>query len=474
MDKNTSTRAPGAALNTVGKNIAKGKGLRELARFAAAADLRTLPAEVVEKAKACLLYAMAVGAAGLRMPQARQAVEVVAGASAGKSTRYFDDEKCDAGHAAFANGTLFHVRVQDDAHPAGHVGVVVIPTALAVAEAAGAGGGALLAAVAAGYEVALRIGRDHAADLSARGFRTTPAYGVFGAAAAAGRLLGLDATRMGHALSLAANMAGGLREYSEAGSNEYAFQAGAAASNGIMAARLAAAGATSAPTALDGAAGFFRAYGEAGRRYGAALAVDLGKTFEMMAVTYKPYPVCQFHRGIIRGCAALHAQTKGAAPAALTVRMHPFEADFYGVRFTGPFTTFPQAFMSAPFCAALAWARGDATLAGLTDFTAADVLALVPRVAVVADASRERYDPVVSARLADGTELKWHEPERANTYALTWDAAIGMTEKLLAEVGVAPAQAEQLVDAVSGLHNCPSVEPTIAALRRACRSARGR
>ena len=48
--------------------------------------------------------------------------------------------------------------------------------------------------------------------------------------------------------------------------------------------------------------------------------------------------------------------------------MHPFEADFFGVRFAGPFTTFPQTFMSAPFCAALAWARGDATLAGLTDF----------------------------------------------------------------------------------------------------------
>ena len=93
---------------------------------------------------------------------------------------------------------------------------------------------------------------------------------------------------MSHALSLAANMASGLREYSEAGSNEYPFQAGTAASSGTMAARLASTGASSALTALDGPAGFFRAYGEAGRDYGQALTIGLAKSFEMMAVTYKP------------------------------------------------------------------------------------------------------------------------------------------------------------------------------------------
>ena len=84
----------------------------------------------------------------------------------------------------------------------------------------------LIAALVAGYETALRIGRDHAADLSARGFRTTPTYGVFGAAAAAGRLLGLDERTMTHALALAANMAGGLREYSESGSEDFAVPRG--------------------------------------------------------------------------------------------------------------------------------------------------------------------------------------------------------------------------------------------------------
>ena len=408
------------------------------------------------------------------MPQAGQAVAAIGCDSTGKSTRFFDDRPCDPSHAAFANGTLFHARVQDDAHPAGHVGTVVVPTALAMAEATGASGPDLLAAIVAGYEVALRIGRDHAADLSRRGFRTTPAYGVIGAAAAAGRLVRLDQDQMANALSLAANRAAGLREYAEAGTNEYAFQAGIAASNGILAARLAATGATSAPTALEGAAGFFRAYGEAGRDYGAALLENLGTSFEMMAITFKPYPVCQFHRGIIRGSAALGVQAAKSSLVGLTVRMNPFEADFFGVRFAGPFATFPQTFMSAPFCAALAWARGTVTLAGLTDFGATDVLALVPRMEIVADPNCQRYGPTITARLSDGTELTWRESERADAYVLTVQAALDMTRALAAESGVEPALAQVLIDAVSGLRQAGEIEAVIAAARAACSAMRRR
>ncbi|MGQ0674789.1 MAG: MmgE/PrpD family protein, partial [Rhodospirillales bacterium] len=241
------------------------------------------------------------------------------------------------------------------------VGVVVPPAAIARAHGGGADGSQLLAATVAGYEIALRIGRDHAEDSSARGFRSTPLYGVFGAAAATGCLLKLDESRMTNALSLASNMACGLREYSEAGSEDFPFQAGIAASNGILAARMAQAGAASAASVLEGKAGFFRAYGESGRRYERRLADGLGARFEIEAVTYKPYSICQFHRGIVRGSAALRQRASGRELASLTVRMHPFEADFYGVRFAGPFRTFPQSFMSAPFCAALGWSRGAAT-----------------------------------------------------------------------------------------------------------------
>src|SRR5213593_4197981 len=83
----------------------KGEGLRELARFAARTNVRTLPPEVVEKGRACLLYGMAVGVACMRVDQPAQAARAVSGVGAGAATRFFDDAKCDAGLAAFANGS---------------------------------------------------------------------------------------------------------------------------------------------------------------------------------------------------------------------------------------------------------------------------------------------------------------------------------------------------------------------------------
>ena len=193
--------------------------------------------------------------------------------------------------------------------------------------------------------------------------------------------------------------------------------------------------------------------------------------YEMLAVTYKPYPICQFHRGIVRGCSILRERAGSAPPVSVTIRMHPFEADFFGVRFAGPFTTFPQTFMSAPFCAALAWARGDATLAGLTAFGAADVLDLVPRITIVADAGRPRYAPRIEALSSGGAALEWEERDAAGAYLLTWDTACRMASVLTAEVGVAPADSQRLVAAVRELDSASASGNVVDAMRTACRAA---
>jgi 2-methylcitrate dehydratase PrpD len=240
----------------------------------------------------------------------------------------------------------------------------------------------------------------------------------------------------------------------------------------MVGAYLAEAGATGAPTALDGKAGFFRAYGEPGRAYAERLASDLGTRFEIMAVTGKPYPICQFHRGIVRSAIALRGEARAVPLEALTIRMHPFEADFFGVRFAGPFTTFAQAFMSAPFCAALAWARGEVTFAGLNDFHAADVDALVQRTEVIADDARERYSPCLRARLAEGSSLEWAERDRAQAYDLTWSMACTMAASLGAEAGVSPRESDALVAAVRDIERASALDALFDAMRTACRSAR--
>ena len=245
---------------------------RALAAFAAQADIRRMPGAVVRTAQACLLYAVAVGIAARSAPMATmiaRALELEYGKAPGPVTRMLDGRAVTTGAGAYANAVLLHGRVQEDAHPAGHVGVVVVPAALAMAQAQRVSGPDLLAAIVAGYEVALRIGRDHVSDSSARGFRSTPLYGVFGAAAAAGRLAGLDDDRMTDAICLAANFAGGLREFVTAGTDEFPLHAGMAASNGIHAVQCATAGIHAARSTLEGDAGFMRAFGEPGKAYGA-------------------------------------------------------------------------------------------------------------------------------------------------------------------------------------------------------------
>jgi len=436
-----------------------------LARYLATLEARSLPAPVRENAKACLLYGLAVGIGTRR---ARPA-QIALGAAdrrreSGNTTRFIDGARTSQGSAAFANAVLLSGRVQGDSHPCGHIGGVVIPAALAAAEDEGATGEALLSGLVAGYESALRIGRDHAADLSLRGFRTTPSYGVFGAAVATGRIRGFVGEKMRNAIGLAANYAGGLREYVNAGTEESPFQAGFAARNGVYVADLVSCGLQSAASALHGGAGFYRAFGAENVDYGRRLVESLGSEFEFATVTYKQYPACQFLRGIIRGLAVLRGQAADGEVRAMEIRMNPYEADFIGVRFTGPFTSATQTVMSAPFCAALAWTSGTASFDDLRKFDDPAVSALVPKIRIITDAGRKRYEPHIEVLLADARKLEWTEQVGDSNYRLTWSAATEMTYQLCDEVGVPRPLAQELIDVAAQVEQLPDAKPLVAAV----------
>lgn len=433
--------------------------LAALARFASTGG--PFSDVALDKARACLLYGLSVAIAARHAPEPAVALrsqsdEPVLPVGA---ARLLDGARVSAGTAAFANAVLMHARVQEDAHPAGHVGVVVLPAALAFAHSAGVSGRMLLESIAVGYEVALRIGRDHASDLSERGFRTTSVYGPFGAAAACARMAGCDAQQTQHALSLAASTAAGLRAFVEAGSQDFAFQAGWAASAGVRCAALAKAGGTGAASVLDGSAGFFRAFGGQRADHGRRVAESLGQVWEFERVAFKPYPVCQFHRAWITGLLALREQAHGAGLRQLEVRLHPFEADFFGVRHAGPFNSFPQTFMSAPFCAALAWSRGVVSYEPMNDFAAADVLAWVPRVCVISDPARARYQPALRLQTDDGRTLSWQDSEGESAYRLDWAQAEQMCSRLLDEAGVSCSKRQALIEAVARLASVPAIQP---------------
>jgi 2-methylcitrate dehydratase PrpD len=433
------------------------------------------PAAVITKARALLLYGVAVGVTSAAAPVLERVTRALAreyGAAGGNATGFRQGSRLAPSAAAFDNAVLLHVRIQDDAHPAGHMGTVILPAALALAEAGIASGADLLGAVIAGYEIALRIGRDHAADLSKRGFRTTPIYGTLGAAAACARVLGLDANNTMHALALSTHAACGLREFADAGTDEYPFQVGFAARSGLTSALLAAEGIAGTPTALTGRAGLYRAFGEPGRDYAARLLDELGTCYELERVTYKPYPGGQWHRGVIRALVALREQAPDAEIEQAEVRMNPFEAKFLGLDYNGPFSTYAQAFFSVPFCAALAWLQHTVSFKALNRFDDPSVLALVARIHVVSDEAVERYKPVIRIKLAGGAVLEWSDPPGEEIYNLTWDIAVEMTHALASEAGVARELADALVETVRNIEAAPDIAALVAAAVRVAAAAR--
>lgn len=448
--------------------------LLSLGAFGSALCVADCPPPVIEKARALLLYALAVGVTSARAPVLRQVATALAregGNGGNEATRLMDGQRSALSAAIFNNAALCHVRIQDDAHPAGHMGTVIVPAALAVAEATCASGGDLLAAIISGYEIALRIGRDHAADLSLRGFRTTPIYGAFGAAAACARVLQLTAEQTAHALSTVTHSAGALREFADAGTDDYPFQVGYAARNGLTAALLAQAGITGAPSALTGRAGFFRAFGGAEKDYAARLLEKLGSHYEMERVTYKPYPGGQWHRSVISAVLALRAAAQGAALDSARIHMHPFEAKFLGVDYNGPYDTYARAFFSMPFCVALAWLHGAVTFAALNRFDDPAVLALVARTHVVSDDTCERYKPTLRIRLNDGRTIEHTEAAGEERYNLTWDIAREMTKRFCEEAGVPATLATALINAIAQIENQSGIVELVDAAVAVARAA---
>ncbi len=147
--------------------------------------------------------------------------------------------------AAFANGVLGHGLVRDDMHvgSVSHLGTVLVPALLALAEASRASGADFLAALVAGYEVGGKVGRMVMDSDVTKIFRPTGTVGPVAAAAAGAKLLGLDSEQTVTALALGANAAAGYNEWAATGGSEMFFHTGFAARSGVAAAQLAAGGA---------------------------------------------------------------------------------------------------------------------------------------------------------------------------------------------------------------------------------------
>lgn len=209
--------------------------------------------------------------------------------------------------SALVNGTTGHAIEMDDDHRTSvlHPAVAVIPAALAAAELRGVMGDALIEGVVCGYEVMCRIGDAFLGTMYDEGFHPTGACGVFGAAAAAGRILGLDRKQMVAALGIAGTQAAGLEEWKTDGSWIKRLHPGKSAEAGVLAALLAEQGYTGPATILEGPHGFLKAFSFE-RRWDVDLITNgLGTEYRGYGTSFKPYAGCRFFHQVIDATLAL-------------------------------------------------------------------------------------------------------------------------------------------------------------------------
>jgi 2-methylcitrate dehydratase PrpD len=268
---------------------------RRLATFAAALDFADLPSDVVVSVRLRTLDILGIALAastGETAPSVMGALDGWGGA--GECTVVGAKRTAAAPLAILANGALAHSLDFDDTHASSitHASAVVVPVALALGEAAGLGGRAVVTAAVAGYEAIARLGMAAPGAFHARGWHATAVCGPFAAALVAGRIEGLDVDRLTAALGIAGSFASGGLEYLEDGSWVKRVHAGWAGHAGAVAAALARGGFTGPATILDGRFGFYRTF--LGVEPEPAPFATLGSRWETPAIGFKPYPCCHY------------------------------------------------------------------------------------------------------------------------------------------------------------------------------------
>ncbi|MEM5432115.1 MmgE/PrpD family protein [Cupriavidus oxalaticus] len=267
-------------------------GLTVRAASFAVDDSLRFPADALDIARLSVYDCLAVAIAGEQEPVSRAVRELVRSESGAPQSGAFGlAQRVPARAAALLNGAVAHALDYDDTHFdfVGHPSVAVLPAALAVAEHRQAGGRALLEAFLTGVEVTCRVGGWLGRPHYNAGFHQTATSGAFGAAAAAARLLGLDAERAAHALGLAATRASGLK--CQFGTMAKPFHAGMAASTGVEAAMLAAQGFIARPDAIECAGGFASTHGAPQGCMDDPFA-GLPEAFRFVDVQYKFHACC--------------------------------------------------------------------------------------------------------------------------------------------------------------------------------------
>jgi 2-methylcitrate dehydratase PrpD len=327
-------------------------------------------------------------------------------------------KKLSAPHAALANGTAVQGFELDDVHRAGvlHVGAVVLPALIAVAERAqGMSGREFLTAAVAGYEIGPRVGLCMGPAHIASGWHSGATLGVFSAAAGAARGLKLDADRTVHALGIAGTQAGGLMA-AQFGAMVKRMHAGRSSQSGLYGALFAGAGFTGIVNVLESEyGGFCTAMSQSKDQFDLKeLTAGLGSTWQTMGVALKFYSCVGSNHTTLDAIRAMQAERPFGAKDVKKVVVHGSKVtmEHVGWKYVPQGLTSSQ--LNLPYCVATWLLDGDCFVDQFTEDKVADParMALADKVevhedkAITAKGAKFRHMVHAEVHLNDGTVMK--------------------------------------------------------------------
>jgi 2-methylcitrate dehydratase PrpD len=392
-----------------GGRVLHNPGVTEsLAKFVVDTRFDDLPPPAIHQAKRSLMNFFAVALTGCRNPTFETAFASLAMFSGGRAAALVGRrERIDALSAAFLNAAGANVLDFCDTHvpTAIHPTAPLAPPLLALGELQTVSGRDLILAFVLGQEVECRIGLAISPSHYNRGWHITTTCGVFGAAAGSGKLVALDERQMVWALGTAATQASGLCEC--LGTPAKSVGVGNAARNGLWAALLAARNFAGPAEPLNGKQGYYNALAETPDL--AAITRDLGKTFEIMATSYKPYP-CGFVMHAALDCVL---DWRRDNPDAVVTKVLVTGNPLLGIRTDRPtISNSAQSQVSVQHGVAAALVTGKAGVEHFSDACVNDpaVVALRGKVEVARDPSFSTVSSSVAITTADGTTHRLSQP----------------------------------------------------------------
>ena len=451
---------------------------RRIARFVSDLSWEQVPAEGTARAGLLALDTLGSCLASCREDFGRavlDAAEQLGGAP--EATLVGRKSRVGAASAVLANGTLAHGLDFDDTREDAivHTGCVAVPTALAVGEAVGASGRATLEAMIAGVEVMCRVGLAVPGRFHARHYHPTALTGSFAAAAVAGRLHRLTEDQQVHAFGICGSQAAGIIEYLADGSWTKRLHPGWAAHAGVAAVALARAGFTGPETVFEGEHGFYAAFagGHDATRIENLLAT-LGRTWELSALTFKPYPCGSIAHPYMDCAMRLRERHRLRPDQVAEVRCRTAAGPL--PRLWEPLAAkqAPRngyaAKFSLPYLLASILVRGRASLADFTDEAARDetVRGVAARVFYDVDPTIDyprHFIGHVAIRLTDGTRLEETQdhPRGGPDFPMDRSELVAKFRDNTA-LAIPEARAARVVELVDALPAAPRLDALMDAL----------